>query len=755
MLRPIQPSCAVLALLALCGAVLSALLPSIAKADQPGTLSLSLPTPIENRALTATLSDPDGSISDEVWRWSWATSRTGTFTNITNANSTSYSPLAGDVSRYLKAHVTYTDADGSGKTAEAVAINPVQEAVTNAAPEFLVESVTYDVSEHAPTNHLLGKLLAVDADGDALTYTITKRPGSIALHFLYYLAHFHWDSSTGELRVKKSLDYEFWPTFEVSLEVRDSSDLDGNPSEAVDARLDITINLQNEEEQGWVDLTSYSPRLQSYVEAALSDPDGDIRNLTWQWSRATSRNGTYVNITGTNSSLYDIRRDDVGYYLKATASYDDEHGGGKSAERTTTTPVPPPPPPPPPGGGGGGGGGVSRDDHGNTAAQATRVALEAARSASTRGQLNPASDVDYFTVAVPQAGVLGVETTGPTATVGTVWQAGEELAMADSGGAGRNFRLSVRVEAGVVVIAVAGNGRQTGRYILRVTLLPGYLENPGAASFQSGIGVISGWTCDAEEVEIALNGERQPAAYGTERLDTESECGDTDNGFGLLFNWNLLGDGEHEVVASVDGVELGRAMVTVTTLGEEFLRGVEGACETEDFPSPGETVRLAWQQTQQNFVIVDGPAPSGADRAGAIDVGYLENPGPNSFQSGIGVISGWVCEGAVVEIALNGERQPTAYGTERLDTRDACGDTDNGFGLLFNWNLLGDGEHEVVAYVDAVELGRATVRVTTLGHEFLRGAEGECTVEDFPAMGQAVTLEWQQTSQNFVITDVE
>ena len=51
------------------------------------------------------------------------------------------------------------------------------------------------------------------------------------------------------------------------------------------------------------------------------------------------------------------------------------------------------------------------------------------------------------------------------------------------------------------------------------------------------------------------------------------------------------------------------------------------------------------------------------------------------------------------------------------------------------------------------------MRVTTVGEgaeeEFLRGAEGECVVEDFPALGQSVLLEWQQNSQNFVITDVE
>ena len=284
----------------------------------------------------------------------------------------------------------------------------------------------------------------------------------------------------------------------------------------------------------------------------------------------------------------------------------------------------------------------------------------------------------------------------------------------------------------------------------------GYLENPGPAPFQSSIGVLSGWVCEAEVVEVEINGVSQPAAYGTERLDTREVCGDTDNGFGLLFNWNRLGDGEHEVVTRVDGVELSRVTVWVTTLGEEFVRDVAGTCEVADFPSPGETVTLVWQQNSQNFVLAGGAVPSGVNQAGTPGVGYLENPGPNSFQSGVGVLSGWVCEADEVTLTLgNLPPQGAGYGTERLDTEAACGDTDNGFGLLFNWNRLGDGEHEVVAYVDDEELGRATVQVTTLGEEFVRGAEGMCEVADFPMDGETVTLEWQQTSQNFVVTGVE
>ena len=116
-------------------------------------------------------------------------------------------------------------------------------------------------------------------------------------------------------------------------------------------------------------------------------------------------------------------------------------------------------------------------------------------------------------------------------------------------------------------------------------------------------------------------------------------------------------------------------------------------------------------------------------------VGYLENPGPNSFQSGVGLISGWVCDAEAVEITIEQAdgtvlRQAAAYGTERPDTETLpsgeplCGDTENGFGLLFNWNRLEDGDHTVIALVDGEELGRATVQVTTLGAEFVRGLEG-------------------------------
>ena len=515
------------------------------------------------------------------------------------------------------------------------------------------------------------------------------------------------------------------------------------------------------------------------VTATLADPDDidDTRTITWTWEWALNdeaQDFEWQQLDGhtddgpARTSTLTLSRGTADRHLRVTANYIDGAGTRKASDAVqiisdAVQPAEPRPDTPrrpsggPPSGGppsgGGGGPACAEDRHGNQPTQATALALDTV----TAGAICPAADVDYFTLTAPGQGLVFVDTTGGVQTRGTIWQNDEVLA---SGSTGRqpDARLGARVEAGDVVVAVQGQGGATGAYAVEITFVQGHLENPGVDSFQSGVGVLSGWVCDAGVVEIELNGMPQEAAYGTERGDTAGVCGDTDNGFGLLFNWNLLEDGAHDVVALVDGVELDRATVTVTTLGEEFVTDAVGETAVEDFPSEGETVRLVWQQANQNFVLASedaGPVVSPSSPAGG-PAGALENPGPASFQSGIGLLSGWVCEAAVVELEINGgARIAAAYGTERADTAARCGDTDNGFGLLFNWNLLGDGVHTVVAVADDAEFGRATFTVTTLDVEFLQGMRGEAVVTDFPSEGKEVWLIWQEANQNFVIADVE
>jgi hypothetical protein len=295
----------------------------------------------------------------------------------------------------------------------------------------------------------------------------------------------------------------------------------------------------------------------------------------------------------------------------------------------------------------------------------------------------------------------------------------------------------------------------------------GVLENPGDGSFASGVGLFSGWHCDANRIAIRVD-DFDPirAAYGTARGDTESVCGDSNNGFVLLFNYSLFGDGEHTAVALADGVEFGRATFTVATFGTSFLRDADdGVYTLPDFPADGVDVALQWQQGAQNFVITgrSGNAstaaapPAEEDRIErpAAGPGSLELPGAGSFVSGIGLFSGWYCDADKIEVRIDGGPLFEAgYGTARGDTEGVCGDSNNGFGLLFNYNLLGDGPHLAVAYADGVEFGRASFTVTTLGSSFARGLERSQALGAFPELGSNIIVTWQQGAQNFVVTDV-
>ena len=114
--------------------------------------------------------------------------------------------------------------------------------------------------------------------------------------------------------------------------------------------------------------------------------------------------------------------------------------------------------------------------------------------------------------------------------------------------------------------------------IFYMTTIHAGLETPASGATQSGIGVVRGWYCDAENIEIAFD-EHSPirAAYGTVRKDTEGVCGDTNNGFGLLWNYALLGQGQHRVRAYADGQLFANRTFMVGLIGDGgFLRGAEG-----------------------------------------------------------------------------------------------------------------------------------------------------------------------------------
>ncbi len=52
----------------------------------------------------------------------------------------------------------------------------------------------------------------------------------------------------------------------------------------------------------------------------------------------------------------------------------------------------------------------------------------------------------------------------------------------------------------------------------------------------------------------------------------------------------------------------------------------------------------------------------------------LENPAPGSFQSSIGLVSGWKCTAGTLTFTIdNGPPAQLVYGSSRLDTQSVCG----------------------------------------------------------------------------------
>ena len=101
---------------------------TVANVDEPGTVTLWVGTApltgpaMVDEALTGDVVDPDGSVTGESWRWMKADSAAGQFADITGATSASYTPVEADAGMYIKVMATYTDAEGSGKTAESPSV---------------------------------------------------------------------------------------------------------------------------------------------------------------------------------------------------------------------------------------------------------------------------------------------------------------------------------------------------------------------------------------------------------------------------------------------------------------------------------------------------------------------------------------------------------------------------------------------------------------------------------------------------------
>ena len=125
--------------------------------EEDGTVNLSTMSPAVGSEVTASLTDPDGGITGTTWQWSKSMTMDGTFTDIYTATSMAYTPAEADEGYYLKVTASYTDGEGTGKTATVTsqsavvgvgAVGPVQRYDTNGVEGIQIDELVKAIDDY-------------------------------------------------------------------------------------------------------------------------------------------------------------------------------------------------------------------------------------------------------------------------------------------------------------------------------------------------------------------------------------------------------------------------------------------------------------------------------------------------------------------------------------------------------------------------------------------------------------------------------
>ena len=138
---------------------------------------------------------------------------------------------------------------------------------TNAVPEFASDATTtLFVPENTPEGENIGDpFTAMDDDDTTLTYSLDDQDG----------ASFEVDAS-GQIKTKSALDYETKGTYAVTVSVHDGRDPFGDANTAVDATIDVAINVGN------LDIPD------APAEPTVTTTPGAAAGLTVSWTAVTA-----------------------------------------------------------------------------------------------------------------------------------------------------------------------------------------------------------------------------------------------------------------------------------------------------------------------------------------------------------------------------------------------------------------------------------------------------------------------------------
>ena len=192
------------------------------------------------------------------------------------------------------------------------------------------EHKSIEVPENSDAGDIGEPIVATDAEDDPLRYRITTKPQDT----------FDIDEVTGQLSTREPLNYEamsihqtpsyMLTSYYLSIAVSDGS---------ADDYISVEVNVIDVEEDGIVDLLWNQPQVGTPIVASLTDPDGEVSGVTWQWARSRDNsNWTDITTNGTSATYTPVAADEDNY-LRATASYSDRYRVEKELGKTTASQI--------------------------------------------------------------------------------------------------------------------------------------------------------------------------------------------------------------------------------------------------------------------------------------------------------------------------------------------------------------------------------------------------------------------------------
>ncbi len=190
---------------------------------------------------------------------------------------------------------------------------------SSAPPEFPSAATARYLAENSDPFSAVGPpIVATDPDPrQILTYSLSGRDAEF----------FAIVERSGQLEILHPLDYETRSSYHVTVRATDPAGL----SDAISVNVEVT----NVDEIGEIVLTEKMLSFGPELNADLTDPDGKLSDVTWQWAVSVDRI-VWKAIPGADFASYSPAPEDLRQYLRVHAQYSDGHGPGKVAERLFT-----------------------------------------------------------------------------------------------------------------------------------------------------------------------------------------------------------------------------------------------------------------------------------------------------------------------------------------------------------------------------------------------------------------------------------